>query len=181
MGGNARAQYAQEYLRARPGERILDIGCGTAEILDYLPAGVHYIGFDLSADYIAAARARYGDRGRFHNEPVDVALAGRLGSIDLAMANGVLHHLDDAGAHALFELARKVLAPGGRLVTLDGCFVAGQSRIARFLLSRDRGRFVRTEDEYLRIARASFGSVTHGVRHDLLRIPYTLIIMECRS
>ncbi|HZP94400.1 MAG TPA: class I SAM-dependent methyltransferase [Burkholderiales bacterium] len=180
VGGGARAQYARQYLRARPGERILDMGCGTADILDYLPAGVDYTGFDLSADYIAAARSRYGERGQFRNEPVDVALAGRLGSFDLAMANGVLHHLDDAGAHSLFELAKRVLAPGGRLVTLDGCFVPGQSRIARFLLSRDRGRFVRNEDEYLRLAHASFGRVAHDVRHDLLRIPYTLIIMECR-
>jgi hypothetical protein len=36
------------------------------------------------------------------------------------MANDVLHHLDDVAAD-LFDIARMARAPGGRIVTLDGC------------------------------------------------------------
>ncbi len=43
------------------------------------------------------------------------------------------------------RLARAALRPGGRLVTADGCYLDGQSRIARLLLKMDRGRHVRTE------------------------------------
>ena len=32
---------------------------------------------------------------------------------------------------------------------------------------------------YLALARQVFGDVTPHVRHDLLRIPYTLLVLEC--
>ncbi len=45
-----RAWFAKTYLRARPGERVLDIGCGTADIFNYLPS-VEYVGFEPNANY----------------------------------------------------------------------------------------------------------------------------------
>jgi hypothetical protein len=40
------------------------IGCGPADILDFLPA-IDYIGFDANPKYIQEARKRYKDRGTF--------------------------------------------------------------------------------------------------------------------
>ena len=176
--GSGRERYVADYLRPTPGMRILDIGCGPADILNDLP-DVHYTGIDISPLYIEAARQRHGHRGTFLCEDVVVTADREPASADLVMANGILHHLDDDAALKLLRLARKALAPGGRLVALDGCFVEGQSRLARFFLRRDRGRFVRRVDEYLALGRQVFGQVESHVRHDLLRIPYTLHIMEC--
>src|SRR5262245_64697948 len=69
IGGSARETYVREYLRPVAGERVLDIGCGPGDILAFLPP-VRYVGVDLSANYIAAARARYGTRGEFRCEDV---------------------------------------------------------------------------------------------------------------
>ena len=82
----------------------------------------------------------------------------------------VLHHVDDETAAELFRLSRMVLEAGGRLVTSDPCFQPEQSPIARFLISRDRGRCVRSPEGYEAIARAVFDDVTVHVRHDLLRV-----------
>jgi len=60
-----------------------------------------------------------------------------------------VHHLDDAEATKLFDLARSVLRPAGRLITFDGCYVPGQSPAARWILSRDRGQFVRKQRSLL--------------------------------
>jgi hypothetical protein len=51
--------------------------------------------------------------------------------------------------------------------------------MVRWLLAKDRGKFVRTREEYLRLALARFSKVESHVRHDLLRIPYTHLIMRC--
>jgi len=179
VNGDARAIYQREYLRVKPGERVLDIGCGPADMLEVLP-NVTYVGFDGSAEYIEAARRRYGERGRFELRRITPGSLSEFEGFDLVMANGVLHHLDDAGAHELFEIARAALRPEGRLVTLDGCYTSRQSAIARYLLSRDRGRFVRTAPDYEALARSHFPSVIAHLRHDLLRIPYTHLILECR-
>ena len=98
---------------------------------------------------------------------------------DVALALGVVHHLDDAEARQLFQTAHDALRPGGKLVTLDGVFAPHQSAVARYLVRRDRGKFVRSEEGYVQIASQVFSAVKATLRHDLLRIPYTHIIMEC--
>ena len=178
-GGKARERYSREYIRATAGARVLDIGCGPADILEYLPRDVDYTGFDTSPQYIESAKARFASRGRFFCADVGTRVGQTGRNFDIVLANGVLHHLNDTEAIALFKTARDALAPGGRLVTLDGCIVQGQSRIARYLLARDRGTFVRTEPEYLGLAGSVFRDVNASIRHDLMRVPYTHIIMEC--
>ena len=180
IGGDARSAYTREYVRPVPGQRIIDIGCGPADIVSELPSGVEYVGIDMSPEYIDAARARFGDRASFHCQSISSELGARLGRFDIAMANGVLHHLDDAHALELLKLARAALAEGGRLVTLDGCYIPDQPAIARWLLKMDRGRHVRAPAAYVELARRAFGTVVPYLRQDLLRIPYTHLIMECR-
>ena len=46
-----RTFFAERYIRAQNGDRVLDVGCGTAEIRDFLPA-VEYYGFDPNPHYI---------------------------------------------------------------------------------------------------------------------------------
>ena len=168
-------------IRPEVGSRILDIGCGPGDIVDYLPRGVHYVGVDGSEKYIASARARFGPRAKFECATIAPGFASRFGGFDIAMANGVLHHLDDTEALALLHAARDAIGKRGRFVSLDGCFVAGQSPVAKWLIRHDRGKFVRSPQAYVDLARQAFGDVKPHVRHDLNRFPYTHFIMECRA
>jgi SAM-dependent methyltransferase len=178
---HSRQVYLGNYAKPVAGEKILDIGCGPADILNYLPA-VNYTGLDLSPEYINSATAQFGDKGRFCCGDVGLAtIDGEHGTFDLVMSIGVLHHLDNAQADKLLDLARRALRPGGRLVTYDGCYVPDQSRIARWMLSRDRGKFIRAPEEYQRLAAAHFSKVDASLRNDLLRIPYNHIIMSCSN
>jgi SAM-dependent methyltransferase len=170
--------YVDRYIKPRPGYRVLDIGCGPADILDLLPT-VKYCGFDVSSEYIDAARKRFGPLGDFRVGSLSDALSSKYADFDVVLATGVLHHLGDQDATALFRLAYAALKPDGVLVTLDGCFVDGQSRVVRALLRNDRGQFVRGANEYVQIAKAKFRYVECHITHDLLRIPYTHLIMRC--
>jgi SAM-dependent methyltransferase len=173
----ARSVYAREHLRLAPGQRVLDLGCGPGDILQFLPA-VDYVGYDINPAYIERARKRFGERGRFFCAAVGESLP-LDGAFDVVIAHGVLHHLDDEAARALFRVARRALKPAGRLVTFDGCYAEGQSALARLFLSLDRGRHVRGREAYEKLARSAFDDVRSFVRHDLIRIPYTHLIMEC--
>ncbi len=169
--GRFREVLAAEIIRARPGDRVLDLGCGTADILEQL-AGVDYIGFDPSERYIADASRRFGARGVFVDE-LPVLSDDR----SIVMAIGVLHHTNPSEAADLLQSASEALVPGGRFVSIDPTLTEGQHPVARLLVSRDRGQFVRSPDELRELVAASFSSVEVTVRHDLLRTPYSHAIV----
>ena len=178
MSDLAFARWVDEWVRVLPGQRVLDIGCGTADILRFLPS-VGYVGFDMSERYIAAAKRRWGSRGDFYCGRVEHARMAAFGAFDVVVARGVLHHLDDEEARQLFAFAHAALAPGGRVVTIDGCFVGGQAPLVRWLLEHDRGQNIRSEAGYLALSQTAFLSVRSTVRHDLLRVPYCHCMLEC--
>jgi len=173
--------YVERHLRVKPGEKVLDLGCGPGTVLDYLPE-VDYYGLDYSPEYIEKAKRTYSKRGKFFlcqigKDTPEV----EKGSFDLVMGNGVLHHLNDAEAVEFLKIAMGALKPGGRLVTLDGCLHQPQSRVATWLLKRDRGEYVRKQDQYLELAKKIFPEVESEVTSELLNIPYTHLIMRMKK
>jgi cyclopropane fatty-acyl-phospholipid synthase-like methyltransferase len=168
----------RDLIRPFPGMRILDLGCGPAVILDSLPEDVAYTGYDMSAEYVAAAKARFGARGTFHCRLLEQAEVATLDPFDLVMGIGVLHHLDDGTARQFMALAKAGLKPGGRVLTLDACYTPKQNPIARFLISKDRGQHVRTDAGYRALAEGIFTGIAGAVTHRVW-LPYTHWSMEC--
>jgi len=173
-----RSQLVGKYVAPRPGLRVLDLGCGPGDLIEYLP-GVAYTGMDLSAAYIDSARRRFGQRGRYLVGRLGDIDSAELGQFDVVIAKSLLHHIDEDEALHLFETASRVLADGGRLVTLDAAYTKDMSRASRFVVSRDRGQSVLTPEGYEALARRAFTDVDVAVHHDLLRIPYTHVFMSC--
>jgi len=175
----ARRMLVRDYFPPMQGKSMLDIGCGTAEILRHLPEKMEYSGFDASEDYIAEACRAFGQRGSFRAELVSVAALQKMQKFDVVLAFGLLHHLNDDEVGELFRLAARALRPDGVLITMDPVFAPGQHPLARWMISRDRGQCVRSPDRYQALARANFPLVNHHLRHDMLNIPYSHSIMQC--
>jgi SAM-dependent methyltransferase len=136
---------------------------------------VFYVGVDISHEYIQAARAKFGDRGIFVCASADKVDLSPFAPFDIAMAFGVLHHLDDATVSEMVRLASRAMRRGGRLVTIDPCPVAGQPRLARLLIAHDRGPYVRTA-QALRDLLSPHGEVEAEIVSDMLRVPYSFVI-----
>ncbi|WP_291993474.1 class I SAM-dependent methyltransferase [Candidatus Accumulibacter sp. ACC003] len=179
MGAHkGRQRFVADFVRPFSGMKILDIGCGPADILGYLPA-VDYHGFDISESYIVQARARFGRRGSFHCQQLRQADLADLPLFDLVLGIGLLHHLDDPVAIEVMRLAKQALKADGRFLAVDPCLDAGQNRVARFLVSKDRGQNVRDKTGYEALAGNVFGKARADVRHQAW-IPYTHCFMECQ-
>jgi len=170
--------FIKEHIRPVKGYRFLDIGCGTGDIIKHLP-DIDYIGFDMNKNYIDSAKKRFGKYGTFLCKKLSNAILNEFSLFDIVLADGILHHLDDSEALQLFEFAYKLLKKTGRLITKDGCYINEQSKIVKFILSKDRGYHVRTKEDYLSLATKFFPNVKVSIYNNLLRIPYTHIIMEC--
>ena len=161
----------------KPGDRVLDVGCGPAYYFDWLPE-VEYVGFDTSERYVAYARRRYGERGDFRCEILTAEHLSKLGQFDAVLLLGLLHHLDDADSASLLDLSAKALAPGGRVVSCDTTVHEGQRRVSRWMSENDRGGYVRRPESYDSLARARFGELETHLLYDLTRVPTSIYMMR---
>jgi ubiquinone/menaquinone biosynthesis C-methylase UbiE len=196
-GQRATKRWVAAWLDPRPGERLLDVCCGTGEYCGVWGAGdgrrqtadgrravgqsgsraaepePAYLGIDLNARYIAYARKRYGNGGREFRAADATRLSLPTGSFDKALFANSLHHFpDDLNRGILREIAR-VLRPGGRLVLVD---MVGDhpGRAQRFFLDRDRGRYLRPLDRQLALVAEHF-AIERSATFDTGFTPQTIV------
>jgi SAM-dependent methyltransferase len=170
-------RFANNTIQARDGDRVLDVGCGPGALLNCLPQ-VTYIGIDRNAEYIDRARRAHGDRGRFICDDVSNFSAHGIASIDIAVAYGLLHHVDDEIAGGLLTAVAKILKPAGRLITVDPCYHPAQSSISRFIASHDRGRHVRPFEQYRELVAAAMPDAEATFVTGFLPFPHALSVVQ---
>src|SRR5918912_3501299 len=99
---------------ARPGERVLDLGCGSGRFVAELrEAGADPVGVEIAEAALERARAVAPGADLRLLEP-DGSLPLEHASVDLVWCSEVLEHVADT-EHVLLE-ARRVLRPGGRIL-----------------------------------------------------------------
>lgn len=173
---------AREFWRCPENAKVVDIGCGPGDVLDYLPQRINYFGLDVSSHYIQEARKRFGDRGQFLvGTAAELAQSPELQGADLILCTGLLHHLDDVEADAVFAFARRTLAPGGRLACFEPCYLRHQGALSRWMMGRDRGQNVRTESAWKKLASQHFPNARTDVLTSMNRLLYVHVLIECTA
>jgi ubiquinone/menaquinone biosynthesis C-methylase UbiE len=118
----------RDVLAPVPGERLLEVGCGSGVLCRMMapsvtPAG-RIIGIDARAGFVILARRLAQQGGLSESIAFQVGQAERLpfreGTLDGAFAARLLMHLPSPRA-AIVEMARLV-RPGGRVVVMDWDF-----------------------------------------------------------
>lgn len=136
--GRAIREKLVEIAAPAPGERALDVGCGTGALAVRLAVGVgggEVHGIDASPEMIEVAKgkaARAGARVRLQVAVVE-ALPFPDASFDLVTSSLMLHHLPGAVKRQGLAQVRRVLRPGGRFVAVD--FAGGSHSLLGHVLS----------------------------------------------
>jgi SAM-dependent methyltransferase len=108
------AQPLVDLLAPRPGERILDLGCGDGALSVVIAAsGAEVVGVDASPEMVAAACRHGVDARVMRGEALDFA-----GAFEAVFSNAALHWMDDLAA--VFAGVARSLRPGGRFVAEMG-------------------------------------------------------------
>jgi ubiquinone/menaquinone biosynthesis C-methylase UbiE len=108
----------------RPGQQVLEIGCGTANLLlaaKQATPGITAVGLD--PDPAALARARRKSRRRGLEVRLDRGYADELPyddeRFDVVLSSLMLHHLPSEEKEPAAREVLRVLRPGGRLHVVD--------------------------------------------------------------
>jgi trans-aconitate methyltransferase len=158
-----------ELLAPRPGERVLDLGCGDGALTVVLrDLGCQVVGIDSSAAQVESARSRGLDA-----RVADARALTFDGEFDAVFSNAVLHWIQDP--EPMFGGVRRALRPGGRFVAElggHGCVDTIHRALVEELDARGyNGRaaspwYFPTASEYrVRLERAGF-RVTHAELFD---------------
>ena len=134
MGFESHHRLIVNLLRLRPGEHLLDVGCGTGFLLIYAKRehpNVSVTGIDLDLRMLKRAQSK------LKKENVEVSIkqssASQLsfpdGSFDVVVSTLVFHHLPIETKRATLREIERVLKPDGRFLLVD----FGTGRVARFL------------------------------------------------
>jgi ubiquinone/menaquinone biosynthesis C-methylase UbiE len=180
-------EWVLDRLDPRPGETVVDIGCGRGS---YHPGlvrrGVRLI---LALDQSRGMVAMTQTQAQAQTLPV-VAIEGRAEHIpvpdhsyDLGMANHVLFHVPDVSV-ALREL-RRILKPGGRAVLATAAANSAERleslhrAAAKQLGYHATGRVIeRFNLEHLEIVRSIFPQTRRVVRDDAFLFPSAEVAVE---
>jgi SAM-dependent methyltransferase len=109
----------EQRVRPRPGERCIDLGCGTGAFTRHLSRfGLERTGMDISAASVARGNGQ-ADGARFIVG--DITRTGLPdGSFDIIVYSGVLHHFaSSAGRRQVLAEGYRILARGGRMFAFD--------------------------------------------------------------
>jgi trans-aconitate methyltransferase len=146
------AEGAIEWLAAKPGERILDLGCGDGQLTRRIAAsGASVVGIDSSSAMVSAARGRglKVDQGQAEKLPYPDR------TFEAVFSNAALHWVQ--GQDEMLAQVHRVLRPGGRFVAEMGghgniaairvAFAAVLSRHG-FAAHGERGNYYPTSEAY---------------------------------
>ncbi len=118
----AKLEHICRKLRLRPGERLLDIGCGWGGLITYAAEhhGVEAVGITLSVEQASLTRERIaaaGLSGRCRVEVCDYRDIPDAEQFDKIASVGMVEHVGHRQFPAYFGHAYRSLRPGGLLFT----------------------------------------------------------------
>lgn len=179
----------------KPGDTVIDLGCGPANQLGLIAAlnpDVDFIGVDLSEEMLGMAERNLQTKGIKNvtlrrGDITDLCMFD-ANSADAVMTTVVLHHLpDEAALFRCFSEVQRVLKPDGGLYLVDFAHLKTEAAIHYFAYQYEGRQPEVFAVDYLNSLRAAFELTTwheglskylvdFGDLHSTFMVPYMVAV-----
>lgn len=124
--------------------RVLDVGCGPGTNT-HLFTHADYLGIEINPGYIEHARRRHNRR--FVVADITTYEDAGGAEFDFILVNSFLHHIDTPSAIKILGRLQSWLSEDGHIHLLE-LLSPGDRSIARLLANYDRGKYLRSLEEW---------------------------------
>ena len=154
--------------------RVLDIGCGRRG--NFLGINsVSYLGIDIDSAIISELEK--SNTGNYQCKNIK-KMELKPESFDFIISTSFLHHLSDVECREILEKFKAAVKPAGIIIIADGVYPRSIRNVFGYLLRYlDRGRYVRTHQQYKDIFTSDF-LVDKSYYFETLIFPYSVYVLR---
>lgn len=147
--------FIKEYLGQYKCKTVADICSGTGDFAELIAKDAKYVGFDLNEDFINFAKKRYSTDKNKRFAKVNVLTSRKIqaSKFDAVMLISALHHFSDNDLNILLPKVNKMTK---KVVIIADIIPDPPHPIQKFFAKIDRGRFVRTGSDKIKILNKYF-------------------------
>ena len=151
-----------------PGQRILDLGCGTGEFVQ-LFEDYDYHGIDNDLQYIEYAQRKYNSRKFYFMDASKMTFKDNY--FNAVFIIGVLHHMDDELCGCIFKEIKRVIKKHGKIIIMENLNPESKTDFLGNLFRKlDNGNFIRTKEEYIKLLSNDFNiNYTNSFRSGFIK------------
>lgn len=140
---------------SKPGEKILDFGCGTgifAKLLGSKGLGLNYVGYDVDKNLTKYGQWVYPSE-LFASHKEDVM---KHGPYDYILANCCFHHIPEEQLTKELEFISSNLKRDGKFIVVDILAQRQESIIHKLFMMLEQGEYIRSYDDYVQLLQARY-------------------------
>jgi SAM-dependent methyltransferase len=150
-------QKVSESIQAINPTSIVDLGCGPGMLLQKRIVNNNYLGIDISPKYTTQAEMNARNlsiRSLFETKEVEKVdydkYSDFLGGGPIFLALGLFHHLSNENLKLLLKQIKKTQS-NAQILSIDPVFIDDQDFVSKYIVSQDRGKFVRHKNDLIEI------------------------------
>ena len=170
-------RFSETFIKTEKSIRMLDMGCGTANIVPFLNSEIEYFGIDFSQKYIDYASKKYSKH---------TFLCGNIceqnqinGEFDIIISKGVMAGLKDEQLLKMFDIIVSLSNEKTRIILSDMNHRSNSSVFEKFIQRQERNKELRSKDDYIRLITQKFNIDKITELNNVYRIPYSRVVFEC--
>lgn len=164
--------FVRQHLKEYSCKTIIDLCCGTGDFAEACTKNTHYFGFDANEKFISYAKKKYGKdlNKKFSIENVLKSARIYKKKYDAVIFISSMHHFSDEELAIIFPKIKRLI---GKIMIIADIIPNPPSFIQKLLVKLDRGTYVRSEEEKIKLIKKYFKIIKTEI------IPSKLAVQFC--